>query len=343
MLILGDVAFPYHELNVDISPCDTILLNCEGYVVDSLGLVANDLPGVFNNVDALSCYPCDQLIIGLANNHVMDSSVGASESIRFAKERGYMTVGAGASLAEALEPLTLTEKEAEVAIIAAGWDVIGCKPATKDRQGVAPLSDSLIIPKISEQKAKGRKVLVYLHWGYELEIYPHPAHRESAKLYIDTGADIVIGCHSHCLQGFEVYKGKPIFYGLGNAIFQEGYYWNGRLSFPDFCKVGLAVEWDPVANRVEVASVQLTDGLVEFSEFSNPQANVQLMSLSGFSGMSSLQYIEFFRDSRRKKKFLPIFKERDSSFLYRAKVAYVRFRGYLISVLFKLGLKGRSR
>jgi poly-gamma-glutamate synthesis protein (capsule biosynthesis protein) len=42
--------------------------------------------------------------------------------------------------------------------------------------------------------------------------------RELARGYIDAGADVVLGAHPHVLQGFEIYKGKPIAYSLGNLI-----------------------------------------------------------------------------------------------------------------------------
>ena len=45
--------------------------------------------------------------------------------------------------------------------------------------------------------------------------------RSTGKEYLDAGADAVIGAHSHCLQGMEYYKGKPILYSLGNYWFNE--------------------------------------------------------------------------------------------------------------------------
>lgn len=45
-----------------------------------------------------------------------------------------------------------------------------------------------------------------------------------AHQYIDAGADAVIGSHPHVLQGIEYYQGKPIFYSLGNFIFNNSAY-----------------------------------------------------------------------------------------------------------------------
>lgn len=48
---------------------------------------------------------------------------------------------------------------------------------------------------------------------------PQEYQRALARRYIDAGADLVIGSHPHVLQGIEYYKGKPIFYSLGNFVF----------------------------------------------------------------------------------------------------------------------------
>ncbi len=62
---------------------------------------------------------------------------------------------------------------------------------------------------------------VYVHWGIERNTTPENYQTEMAKQYIDAGADAVIGSHPHVLQGIEFYQGKPIFYSLGNFIFNQ--------------------------------------------------------------------------------------------------------------------------
>ena len=65
------------------------------------------------------------------------------------------------------------------------------------------------------------KVYVYPHWGKEGEYtrWPSPRQRNLARRWIDAGADGVFGSHSHVFQGKEEYKGKPIYYSLGNYYF----------------------------------------------------------------------------------------------------------------------------
>lgn len=344
MIVLGDVAYPYNRVEFDSAlRCDNILLNCEGYLVDG-ERVPDPTLGVYNNINIFDGLACrGQLILGLANNHVMDSSSGALDSIKTAAARGHFTVGAGANLAESLRPVIVQERGCELAILAFGWDVIGCKSASSSKQGVAPLKNNLIIKAIAEQHEVGRKVVVFLHWGYELELYPQPLHRESARVYIDHGADIVIGCHSHCLQGYETYAGKHIFYGLGNAIFEEGYYFNGGLSFPEFCKLGLAINWDPASNIVYVGDISLDNRVVSLSNWISPGNHDALNRLSSFRNLNDREYVDFFRKSRRKSKLLPVFREPDCSVFYKFKIGFVKLRASIILLLFRLGIKGPSR
>ncbi len=61
--------------------------------------------------------------------------------------------------------------------------------------------------------------IVYVHWGVEFINYPYNDQKQFAHFLVDCGADLVIGMHPHVIQGFEEYKGKYIFYSLGNCVF----------------------------------------------------------------------------------------------------------------------------
>mgnify|MGYP000736087743 FL=1 len=56
---------------------------------------------------------------------------------------------------------------------------------------------------------------VYPHWGVEYQAYPEANQTQIAKACIDAGADVVVGSHTHCLQGVSYIDGKPVFYSLG--------------------------------------------------------------------------------------------------------------------------------
>lgn len=62
-------------------------------------------------------------------------------------------------------------------------------------------------------------IIACCHWGIEREDYPEDYQKELGKKCIDWGADLVLGCHPHVLQGIEVYNGKFIVYSMGNFCF----------------------------------------------------------------------------------------------------------------------------
>ena len=64
-------------------------------------------------------------------------------------------------------------------------------------------------------------IIAYMHFGNEYSNSPNENQEKIAHELIDYGADIVIGSHPHVTQGIEMYNGKPIFYSLGNFIFDQ--------------------------------------------------------------------------------------------------------------------------
>ncbi len=74
--------------------------------------------------------------------------------------------------------------------------------------------------------------IAYIHWGVEYVDYPYYEQQEFAHWLIDAGFDLIIGMHPHVLQGVEKYKGKYIYYSLGNFVFNMSY---------DPCRYGIVV------------------------------------------------------------------------------------------------------
>ena len=77
-----------------------------------------------------------------------------------------------------------------------------------------------VIAHITAERAVGRLPIVYTHWGDE---YVPPSERvqQLARSFVDAGAEIVIGTHPHVVLEHEEYKGKYIYYSLGNFIFDQ--------------------------------------------------------------------------------------------------------------------------
>jgi poly-gamma-glutamate synthesis protein (capsule biosynthesis protein) len=77
------------------------------------------------------------------------------------------------------------------------------------------------IDEVKKLKPLSDIVIVYCHWGIEYQKKPTNAQKELAYKFIDAGADFVVGSHPHVIQTTEEYKGKKIYYSLGNFIFDQ--------------------------------------------------------------------------------------------------------------------------
>ncbi len=84
--------------------------------------------------------------------------------------------------------------------------------------------------KIKKAKEKADYIILIVHGGIEQYSYPSPRMKKTYRFFIDAGADAVINHHQHYSSGYEIYKNKPIVYGLGNLLFNSGLnsstYWN---------------------------------------------------------------------------------------------------------------------
>lgn len=106
-----------------------------------------------------------------------------------------------------------------------------------------------VAEEIKKLKAENDFVVVYTHWGEEYQLKENEAQRQKAHLFIDSGADLVIGTHPHVVQPIEIYKNKAIFYSLGNLVFDQ--------FFSEDTKTGLAVQFNLSGNKQEFNLIPL--------------------------------------------------------------------------------------
>ena len=164
-------------------------------------------------------------IANLANNHVYDyGRVSLEDTLQTLSDAGIAYVGAGYDLAEAMSPVYYELDGKTVAIVAASRaEKFKMTPqATEDTPGILRCYDTtLFLETIREADANADFVVAIVHWGTEYSYDLEDVQLSTGKEYLDAGADVIIGGHSHCLQGMEYYNGKPILYSLGNFWFNE--------------------------------------------------------------------------------------------------------------------------
>jgi poly-gamma-glutamate synthesis protein (capsule biosynthesis protein) len=196
-------------------------------------------------------------VISFASNHCMDwGTDGLLDTIAALQASGLQSIGAGANIAAARTPAYFEKNGTRIGILAYSsilpqnyWATdtqAGCAPMRAwtlqeqiehDQPGTPSRTHSFahredlaaLVADVNRVKEDADVVVLSMHWGIHfVPIVIAHYQREIAHAAIDAGVDIVIGHHPHLLKGVEIYKGKPVFYSLGNfaidppTAFQKG-------------------------------------------------------------------------------------------------------------------------
>lgn len=163
-------------------------------------------------------------IVSLANNHVYDYGEDALiDTIDTLEEAGIPYVGAGKDLKDAMRPVYFVANGKKIAIVSATQierSLNYTKEATETTPGVLKtLNPDKFLKVIEEARDNSDYVIAFVHWGTEGNNYFGSDQVALAKQFVEAGVDVIIGGHTHCLQGMEYMDGVPIIYSLGNFWF----------------------------------------------------------------------------------------------------------------------------
>jgi poly-gamma-glutamate capsule biosynthesis protein CapA/YwtB (metallophosphatase superfamily) len=161
----------------------------------------------------------------MANNHGADyGSEGLDDTLDAIRNAPVGVVGIGANDDQAFAPHVETIRGTKVAVI--GADQVA-DPTTAnfsagpDHRGVASALDpERLLAAVRAARRTADVVVVYLHWGIELEGCPTEDQRTLARQLAEAGADVVAGTHAHVQLGAGQLDGYDTFvaYGLGNFV-----------------------------------------------------------------------------------------------------------------------------
>lgn len=206
--------------------------------------------------------------VSLANNHMLDyGPEGLYDTLDACDDAGLPRCGAGRDLDEALQPVILDASGVTVAVLGTATTLPVGSEAQPGRPGIAPVrvtqsfeidanllseqpgmapdvrttanpeDQRIVCERIAALKRDGAYVVVMMHWGvpeYWLPPVAGPLAEYQQPLghaLIDAGADVICGHHSHTLHPIELYRDRPIFYSLGNFLFERPRDWMEPASF----------------------------------------------------------------------------------------------------------------
>jgi hypothetical protein len=167
----------------------------------------------------------------LANNHILDhGSKGLESTIAACTAGNIQTVGAGLTSKDITAPLIISVKSTRIGIINATENEFS---TIRDGESGANAIDPVeLYDQIIEAKKKTDILFLILHGGHEFYPLPSPTMVRLYRHFSDLGVSAIIGHHPHCATGFEIRNGIPIFYSLGNFVFdwhepQDEIWYNG--------------------------------------------------------------------------------------------------------------------
>lgn len=199
--------------------------------------------------------------LNLANNHSIDQGrEGLMDTHRNIQRAGMVPIGAGATMNEAVQPVLLAESPRRVYLVPSLRLALENYAYLPDQPCVSqePMDSLLERVRMLKRADSTAIVIVSLHWGGEHTLQPVPRQRVEAHQLVMAGADVIVCHHTHTLQTVEEYRGKMIYYSIGNFIFDQSKPLNSRACMVrlNIKRDGLTVETVPVEIRQCVPYVQ---------------------------------------------------------------------------------------
>lgn len=205
----GGNDFIFKEISNFLKDNDLVVANLEGPITKNQSVSAGTVPGSVNNYYftfdpsvAKTLYKNNIKIVNLGNNHILNfNSAGMAETKKYLDDANVGYFGA----VEGVNPVkNIVSNGVKITFI-----------------NYNEFADSNTLEEIEKAKKYSDIIIIYAHWGVEYEKKPTEGQIELAHSFIDAGADAVIGSHSHVTGAVEEYKGKKIYYSLGNFIFDQ--------------------------------------------------------------------------------------------------------------------------
>lgn len=199
------------------------VVNLESPFTHSLQSVEKEivLKAKTSRVDVLQSAGVDVAL--LANNHQFDYGLeGHQDTVDVLNRAGIAHTGAGLNVEQATTPVVVEAEGHTVALLAfSRWDTETVPAADTSLPGQAFFGHPSTRVRIGQARASADLVVVSLHFGREYEPVAAEEQKRFAQQAIEFGADVVIGHHPHVSQPVEIYHGRPIFYSLGNLVFDQ--------------------------------------------------------------------------------------------------------------------------
>jgi hypothetical protein len=235
LLVVGDLMLgrgvlaepePFADVAGWLRLADLVVGNLEGVIVDldtSSAPPGYDLRMPPTAASQLGAAGFD--LLGLANNHSLDlGAAGLEETVAHLTAAGLQVVGAGPDPEAALAPeiRVVNNKTIKIFNLNSIPSVAGQGDPAAAGWAQAKWDPEKAVAAVAAARSQADAVIVFIHWGYEYQLYADPAQRRIAEALFDAGADLIVGHHPHVVQETAVQSGRFVAYSLGNFVFDQG-------------------------------------------------------------------------------------------------------------------------
>jgi len=219
-----EATYPFTYVDAHLQSADAVFANLEtpvteGELIPTTSMKFRAEPGVEHILAGHNIR-----LISLANNHMLDQmKEGLMRTVELLQQATIVTSGAGANKTDAYAPTYMNVNGIRVALLA--YVDSNFAPtyyrATNTSPGMAVMNRDAMQTAMKEAQEHADIILVSIHSGNEYTQTITSTQRNFSRAAIDAGADIVIGHHPHVIQERELRDGKPIYYSLGNFVFDQ--------------------------------------------------------------------------------------------------------------------------
>jgi poly-gamma-glutamate synthesis protein (capsule biosynthesis protein) len=218
-----DLLAPFRDVAPLLGSVDFVFANLESPFSSSLDF-SRSSANIFNAPPAhvLGLVEHRFRIVNLANNHTLDQGVqGLRFTLQHLADHGIAAVGAGSDQAQAWRPAIVAVRGIRIGFVGASYASVNDDGTSRSPYVARIDDDRRLGGAIASARAGADVVVVTMHAGSEYNPQVHPSQVRFAHRAIDLGADVVFGAHPHVLQRIERYRGRYVFYSLGNFIFDH--------------------------------------------------------------------------------------------------------------------------
>jgi hypothetical protein len=206
--------FPWENLQTLFNTADLVVGNLEGAVGDAKDVIFPEMASPVFDIEKTDMALLRNAGFGaitVENNHSLDlGENGKRTTMKYLKDHGIAAVSFDNS------PRFITIKDVVVSILAINR--IYNRDSTRNQ-----IPSVEVKQKLQLARSLSNIVIVSIHWGSELLEWPNREQREIARWLIEHGADIIIGSHPHVVQKPEIIEDRPVFFSLGNHLFDQKY------------------------------------------------------------------------------------------------------------------------